>query len=45
MPSPILLFLKAPVKGKVKSRLAAELGDDAALELYQNFVLDMLDTI
>jgi rSAM/selenodomain-associated transferase 1 len=42
--SPILLFIKAPIKG-VKSRLAARLGDDAALELYKNFVLDILDTI
>lgn len=41
----ILFFLKAPVRGAVKSRLAAVLGEDAALELYRNFVLDMLDTI
>jgi rSAM/selenodomain-associated transferase 1 len=44
-PSPILLFVKAPIKGQVKSRLAAGLGDDAALELYKNFVLDILETI
>lgn|SRR5574341_69220 len=43
--SPILLFVKAPIKGQVKSRLAARLGDDAALELYKNFVLDILETI
>ncbi len=43
--SPILLFLKAPIKGQVKSRLAARLGDDVALELYINFVLDILETI
>lgn len=43
--SPILLFIKAPIKGQVKSRLASALGDDAALELYKNFVLDTLDTI
>jgi hypothetical protein len=41
----ILLFLKAPARGAVKSRLAAVLGEDAALELYRNFVLDMLETI
>lgn len=41
----ILLFIKAPVRGQVKTRLAAVLGDDAALELYRNFVLDMVDTI
>lgn len=44
-PSPILLFIKAPIKGQVKSRLASRLGDDAALELYKNFVLDILETI
>ena len=41
----LLLFLKAPVRGAVKSRLAAALGDDAALELYRNFALDILETI
>jgi rSAM/selenodomain-associated transferase 1 len=40
----MLLFLKAPVSGRVKTRLAAALGDDAALDLYRNFVLDILDT-
>jgi rSAM/selenodomain-associated transferase 1 len=41
----ILLFVKAPLPGQVKSRLAAVLGHDAALELYWNFVLDMLASI
>lgn len=41
----ILLFIKAPVKGQVKTRLAAALGEDAALELYQRFVLDILDAL
>ena len=41
----ILLFLKAPVRGRVKSRLSAALGEDAALELYRGFVLDIVDTI
>lgn len=41
----VLLFVKAPVKGRVKTRLAAQLGDDAALKLYRGFVLDILDTI
>lgn len=41
----ILLFIKAPVKGEVKTRLAAALGDDAALDLYRRFVLDILDTL
>jgi uncharacterized protein len=41
----ILLFVKTPGKGHVKSRLAAVLGQDTALELYRNFVLDMLASI
>jgi hypothetical protein len=41
----ILLFVKAPLRGQVKSRLAAVLGQDAALELYRNFVLDILESI
>jgi hypothetical protein len=41
----ILLFIKAPLKGQIKSRLAAAIGNDAALELYQRFVLDTLDTV
>ena len=38
----ILFFVKNPVKGEVKSRLAAELGETIAVELYKNFILDML---
>ncbi len=41
----ILLFIKAPVKGQVKSRLAAAIGDDTALELYKNFILDSITTV
>jgi rSAM/selenodomain-associated transferase 1 len=41
----IILFVKAPVRGRVKTRLAAAIGDDAALGLYQNFVLDVLETV
>jgi len=41
----ILLFIKAPLRGQVKSRLAAVLGQVAALELYRNFVLDILASI
>ncbi|MDY6904993.1 MAG: TIGR04282 family arsenosugar biosynthesis glycosyltransferase [Thermodesulfobacteriota bacterium] len=40
-----LLFVKAPVSGQVKTRLAATLGDDTALNLYQCFVADMLDKL
>jgi len=38
----VLLFIKAPIKGRVKSRLAAAVGDEAALELYKNFALDVI---
>jgi len=41
----ILLFVKAPLRGLVKSRLAAVLGQDSALELYRTFVLDILASI
>jgi hypothetical protein len=41
----ILIFLKFPEKGKVKSRLAQDIGEDAALELYRYFILDLLDTL
>ena len=41
----ILFFVKHPVTGGVKSRLAAELDDAIVLELYKNFVLDMLSTL
>jgi rSAM/selenodomain-associated transferase 1 len=41
----VLLCIKAPVKGQVKSRLAAFAGEDFALELYKNFILDIVDTV
>ncbi len=37
--------MKAPVLGRVKTRLAAELGEDTALKLYKNFILDELETV
>ncbi len=40
--SAILIFVKAPEKGVVKTRLAATLGDEATLALYKSFVADML---
>ncbi|MFW3146084.1 MAG: TIGR04282 family arsenosugar biosynthesis glycosyltransferase [Thermoplasmatota archaeon] len=39
----LVLMVKAPVKGKVKTRLALDMGDAPALELYRSFVMDMLD--
>ncbi|MFZ5997132.1 MAG: TIGR04282 family arsenosugar biosynthesis glycosyltransferase [Nitrospirota bacterium] len=41
----VLMFIKAPEKGAVKSRLAKDLGDEAALELYRCFVVDMINTL
>jgi hypothetical protein len=43
--STVLFFLKQPVSGQVKSRLAAVLGGENALRLYRAFVEDMLATI
>lgn len=40
----LLFFVKQPVAGKVKTRLAVEVGECAAVELYKSFILDMLNT-
>jgi hypothetical protein len=42
---PILLFLRVPEPGKVKTRLARCLGDRAAFHLYRQFVLAELETL
>ena len=34
----ILIFLKAPERGKVKTRLARDIGDEAALDAYRRLV-------
>jgi rSAM/selenodomain-associated transferase 1 len=41
----LLFFVKNPEKGKVKSRLAAVIGDDSALSLYKNLVAQMLSIL
>lgn len=41
----ILMFVKSPTAGQVKTRLAAEIGEDAAVGLYRAFVEDMLATV
>jgi rSAM/selenodomain-associated transferase 1 len=41
----LLFFVKYPEKGKVKSRLAASIGDDAAVSAYKNIVAQMLSTL
>jgi rSAM/selenodomain-associated transferase 1 len=41
----ILLFLRAPEKGRVKTRLAASLGDQATLAFYRTFVEDIMEML
>ncbi|MDX9786888.1 MAG: TIGR04282 family arsenosugar biosynthesis glycosyltransferase [Desulfobacterales bacterium] len=41
----VLVFLRAPTLGKVKTRLAKHLGDPLALRLYRRFVTDTLETV
>ena len=41
----ILVFIKSPGRGTVKSRLAAAIGEEQACRLYENFVLDLLGTL
>lgn len=38
----ILFFVKYPEKGQVKTRLSTELNETIAVELYRNFILDLL---
>ena len=38
----ILFFVKYPAPGRVKSRLAEQIGADTATDLYRNFVTDIL---
>ena len=41
----VLLFVKLPEKGKVKSRLAHHMDEDLVLRLYENMVLDTIDML
>jgi rSAM/selenodomain-associated transferase 1 len=41
----LLLFVKSPIKGQVKTRLAAEAGGDFVVELYKCFVEDMISLV
>jgi len=41
----VLLFMKAPIRGQVKTRLAGLIGDEAALDLYKHFIFDILTTV
>ena len=38
----LIYFIKAPVLGKVKTRLAKSIGDELALALYEHFVRQLL---
>jgi rSAM/selenodomain-associated transferase 1 len=41
----LLFFVRNPQRGAVKSRLARAMGEEAAGDLYKNFILDMLSTL
>jgi rSAM/selenodomain-associated transferase 1 len=40
----ILFYVKFPEEGKIKTRLARDIGDAHAVKLYRCFILDMLDS-
>lgn len=44
-PSCIVLMIRSPELGKVKTRLAADVGDETALELYLAFIEDSLEML
>jgi rSAM/selenodomain-associated transferase 1 len=41
----VILFVKLPEKGKVKSRLAQHMHEDLVLRLYENMVMDTIDML
>ena len=41
----VIVFIKSPEKGRVKTRLAKGVGQTAALELYRCFVMDVLSMV
>jgi len=41
----IFFFVKYPEKGKVKKRLSIDLDESITVELYKNFVLDLISTL
>jgi rSAM/selenodomain-associated transferase 1 len=41
----VLFFVKYPAPGRVKTRLAEQIGQDASADLYRNFVTDILATL
>jgi len=45
LPSCLLFMLRSPRLGRVKTRLARDVGNETALALYKTFVGDMLDSL
>ncbi len=41
----LIAFVKSPEAGRVKSRLAADIGEQKARQLYRHFVEDLLDSL
>jgi rSAM/selenodomain-associated transferase 1 len=41
----IVMFVKSPTTGQAKTRLAAEIGEDAAVRLYRCFVEDLISMV
>ena len=41
----VILFVRLPEKGRVKSRLAQRMDEDLVLRLYENMVLDTIDLL
>ena len=41
----VLFYVKLPENGKTKTRLAKDIGDEHAVELYKCFILDMIETL
>ncbi len=39
----LVIFVRNPEKGKVKTRLAEDFGEEETLELYKNFIKDILE--
>lgn len=39
----VLIFVRAPERGRVKTRLAADVGDEAALRIYETLALQTID--
>jgi rSAM/selenodomain-associated transferase 1 len=44
-PDSLIIFVKWPEKGRVKTRLSSALGEDTVLELYKCFVEDIIATV